>query len=352
MGSIDTPTPSGRRRNRISMRKALRLVAGFALSGLFVWLIFRTVSLGGIVDALRDVRLGWMAFAVIFFVAGYLCRIWRWRLMLMSENPAISLGRCSVALMTSIATNNLLPFRAGDALRGFAFPSWLGVRTASVLASLVAERLMDLLMLLLFLGAALFWFRTDIAAVEHVAESGGVLLLGAVVVGVLLVKPQAFESPLQSVIYMLRRRNKTLATKLSVETRRLFETLSALTRGRRLGHLLCWSLLGWAFEACVFYAVARAVPALAEPVAAWLAMPMGTLSTLLPSSPGYVGTFHYFVMSAAEALGNTEVAAAAFAVLIHFILWVTATLWGAVSALIWVMTRLPTSRQTQEAFPR
>lgn len=335
------------------MRKALRLVGGFALSGLFVWLILRTVSVGAIVDALHDVRPGWMMLAVVFFVAGYLCRIWRWRLMLVSENPAISLGRCSVAFMTSIATNNLLPFRAGDALRGFAFPIWLGVPTASVLASLVAERLMDLFVLLLFLGAALFLFRTHTAVVERVAESGGVLLLlGAVLVAVLLVKPQTFEAPLQLLISRLGRWRKELATKLSIETSRLFETLRELTRGRRGGHLLFWSLLGWALEACVFYAVARAVPALAEPVAAWLAMPIGTLSTLLPSTPGYVGTFHYFVMSAAEALGNTEVAAAAFAVLIHLTLWVTATLWGAVSALIWVMTRLSTSRQTQEAYLR
>ena len=335
------------------IRKALRLVAGFALSGVFLWLILRNVPMGVIVDSLRDIRPGWMTLAVVCFVAGYLCRIWRWRLMLVSENPTISLGRCSVAFMTSIAANNLLPFRAGDVLRGFVFPSWLGTRTASVLASLVAERLMDLFMLLLFLGAALFWFRTDTAAVECVMESGGVLLLlGAVVVGLLLVKPQAFEAPLQLVISMLGRWRNEFATKLSVETRRLFEILRELTRGRRGSHILFWSFLGWALEACVFYAVARAVPALVEPMAAWLAMPIGTLSTLLPSSPGYVGTFHYFVMSAAEALGNTEAAAAAFAVLIHLTLWVTAIFWGAVSALIWVMTRPFTSRHTQEAFPR
>lgn len=271
----------------------------------------------------------------------------------MTENPTISFGRLSMAFMTSIATNNMLPFRAGDAMRGFAFNSWLGVRTASVLASLVAERLMDFFMLLLFLGAALFWFRTDTAVVEHVVKFGGVLLLlVAIVIVVLLVKPQLLEALLQLFISVLGRWRNEFATKLSAETRRLFEILRELTRGRHGCHLMFWSLLSWAFEACVFYAVARAVPALVEPVAAWLAMPIGTLSTLLPSSPGYVGTFHYFVMNTAKALGNTEVAAAAFAVLIHLTLWVTATLWGAVSVLIWVMTRPSTSRHAKEAFQR
>jgi uncharacterized protein (TIRG00374 family) len=320
---------------------------------LFVWLILRTVSMGGIADALTDIKLGWMTLAVAFFLAGYLCRIWRWRLMLVFENPAISFRHCSVAFMTSVATNNLLPFRAGDALRGFVFPKWLNVRTASVLASLIAERLMDLFTLFVFLGAALFWFQNDSAWVERVAEYGGLmLLLGASMLGLLLLQPQAFEVPLQAVISWLRHQNRGLAAKLSAETHHLFETLSALTRGRRGGHLLCWSLMAWGFEACVFFAVARAMPTLVEPVAAWLAMPVGTLATLVPSSPGHVGTFHYFVMFAAEAMGNTEASAAAFAVLIHLTLWVTATFWGGISALIWVMARPSTSGYSQEASPR
>lgn len=323
------------------MHRAMQLAVGIAVSALFVWLIVRSVSVGAIVDALRDVRPAWMAVALGCFVADYLCRIWRWRLMLATENPALTLGRCAVPFMTSIAANNVLPFRAGDALRAFAFPAWLGVPTASVLASLVAERMMDLFVLLLFLGAALMMLHADTQVMGPVLDSGGVLLLGgAVLVAALLVTPHVFEAPLQMVFARLRRWRAGLADTLSAGTRRLFATLRGLTRGRRGARLLAWSVLAWALEACVFYAVARAVPTLAEPVAAWLAMPVGTLSTLLPSTPGYVGTFHYFVMTATQTLGNTEVAAAAFAVLVHLTLWVSATLWGVAVALYWVLTRV------------
>ncbi|MBF9022609.1 flippase-like domain-containing protein [Rhodobacterales bacterium FZCC0069] len=333
--------------------KALRLIVSFAFSGLLLWLILQNVSVESVVQVLQGIRPGWLMIATVFFVAGYLCRIWRWRLMLVLENPTISLSRCSVAFMASIATNNLLPFRAGDGLRAFVFPTWLGVRTASVLASLVAERLMDLFILLLFLGCALLGLGTDPAAFLRGVEFGGLLLLvAAVAVGLLLVKPHAVEVPLQLVISLLGFWRKELAVKLSNETCRLFGVLRKLTRGRRGAHLLFWSALGWALEACVFYAVARSVPALIEPWAAWLAMPIGTLSTLLPSSPGYVGTFHYFVIAAVQALGNTEAAAAAFAVLIHFTLWFLATVWGAVSALIFIVTRHCKSRNTDEAFLR
>lgn len=54
-------------------------------------------------------------------------------------------------------------------------------------------------------------------------------------------------------------------------------------------------------------------------------MPVGTLSTLLSSTPGYIGTFHYFVVPATELFGNTA-AAAAFALLAHLALWIPATI--------------------------
>ena len=103
--------------------------------------------------------------------------------------------------------------------------------------------------------------------------------------------------------------------------------------------LLGYTVLSWFFEACTFYMVACAIPDLANPAAGWLAMPVGTLSTALPSSPGYVGTFHYFVTVAARVLGNDPDASTAFAILIHLVLWLPVTICGAVCFVYWTVTR-------------
>ena len=103
--------------------------------------------------------------------------------------------------------------------------------------------------------------------------------------------------------------------------------------------LMLWSLLVWGFEACVFYAIAMALPDITVPVAAFLAMPVGTLSTMLPSTPGYIGTFHYFVTQATSAVGNPEIAAVAFAFLVHLALYIPVTLCGAASFVWWILNR-------------
>ncbi len=324
----------------MNVRKGLSLFVGFAVSGVFVWMIFRTLPFGEFLATLKSARISWAGLAVGFFVLGYVCRIWRWRLMLVQFNPGLSWGRCSVPFMASIAANNVLPFRAGDILRGVAFGNWLGIPTARVLATLLVERLLDLLSLIIALAVALALFgagETDVQAL--LGWSAGAFALIAATIAFALLFPGLFQPPLLILIRLLPGRDGGLSEKIEAQVTRVFQTLSSLAHRARMATLIFWSLLAWFFEACVFYAAARALPDIAAPIAAWIAMPVGTMSTMLPSTPGYIGTFHYFVMQATEALGNAEVAAAAFAFLVHLLLFIPATLWGGICFVYWVFTR-------------
>jgi hypothetical protein len=57
-------------------------------------------------------------------------------------------------------------------------------------------------------------------------------------------------------------------------------------------------------------------------------MSTGTLATLLPSSPGYVGTFDYFAMQGIIAYGAAKEPAAAFTLLAHILMWLPLTVVG------------------------
>ncbi len=79
---------------------------------------------------------------------------------------------------------------------------------------------------------------------------------------------------------------------------------------------------------------ATALSALPTPDASWLALPVGTLATLIPSTPGYVGTFDYFIVQAMTALNNPVTAATAYALLVHMVLWLPPTLIGGLYLLL------------------
>lgn len=322
----------------MTRRQSAQLGLGFAISILFLWLILRSIPARDIFAALATVDAGWMALAVAFFAAGYACRIERWRRMLLLHRPGIGWRRCAVPFMASIAANNVLPFRAGDALRAVAFSGWLDVPTARVLATLLAERLMDLLALLLALALALALLGGGAGFGSLLTWSTGLFGLATVLV-VLLLFPRALEPPMAWLLRAVSRFAPGVARAAGLQIERVFDTLQGLASPRHASTLLVWSLLAWGFEGSMFYAVARALPGIVQPIAAWLAMPVGTLSTMLPSTPGYVGTFHFFAMRAMEELGNPEAASAAFAFLVHFTLYVPVTLIGGICFGYWMLVR-------------
>ncbi|MFZ2587242.1 MAG: lysylphosphatidylglycerol synthase transmembrane domain-containing protein [Alphaproteobacteria bacterium] len=328
----------------MNAKAILRATLGLALSIVFVVLIVRTIPLAQLPALLPHLQPLWLALAVGVFVADYALRITRWHLMLKPLNPTLGWARCATPFMVSIAANNVLPFRAGDVLRATAFSSWLNVPTTPLVGTLVVERLMDLLALFTALGLALAFLSIPTTS-TLIGSSGPLLILLAMAILAVLVFPALLHRPITMALSILHHISPSLARKAKPEATRLTALLTTLSQGRLLVPLLATSAVLWMLEATTFYAVARSLPPLTNPMAAWLAMPVGTLSTLLPSSPGYVGTFHYFVIQALQTMGNPPAAAALFAILVHLVLWLCTTVTGGICALYWVWSRTPSNRQ-------
>jgi len=102
--------------------------------------------------------------------------------------------------------------------------------------------------------------------------------------------------------------------------------------GRTLAVLLALSLAAWLPELGVFYVLMLAFPMPASLPVAMLGGSVSNFATLIPSSPGYVGTFDgALVKVVSDVLGNTLMSSiAAYAVLVHLALLVPVTAAGAV----------------------
>lgn len=106
------------------------------------------------------------------------------------------------------------------------------------------------------------------------------------------------------------------------------DTLRQLSRPGRAVSLVILSALVWVLEGGVFISATHAAGVPLDLAGAFFALSTATLSTLLPSSPGYLGTFHFFAMQAAIAFGAAPASAAAFAILVHLMLWAPTTVAG------------------------
>jgi glycosyltransferase 2 family protein len=319
------------------MTRTVQFAVGVAMAGFFVWLILRDLDGKAMADAFRNPDWRWLGLALVFWVSGYSVRVLRWRAMLAVANPTLGFWRCAVPFLGSIAVNNILPFRLGDVLRCFAFSNWLAVESGTVTATVLTERLLDLLTVLLAVGLAILAFAPQDGAPGLLGVGASVLVaLAALALGLLLV-PRVLWPLARGGEGLVRMASPAAANRLAGFSRPLIDTLIILSHGRRMLGLVGASALVWICEGAVYWAVAMAIPAMEAPAAAWLAMPVGTLATLLPSTPGYIGTFDYFAIAAAEAGGNSTAAATAFAVLVHAYFYIPATIAGGISLLIWRM---------------
>lgn len=315
----------------------LRPVIGALIAAAFVYLVARQMDWQSVREVWRSAATEPLVLALVLLASGFAVRIARWWWMLRASNAALSYRACVRPFLVSIAVNNTVPFRAGDVVRATGFRGVLQASPARVVGTLVIERLLDMFVLLTFFFAGLVPLASG--SVPRAFLTAGVLLGAACAVAILalIIAPRPLRRLVHAALSgdrMSSGRWSRWAARLRDVADHFFDTLALVQAPARAIQLLALSYLAWTLEGGMYAAVAWSLHTVVAPAGPWFAMATGTLATLIPSSPGYVGTFDYFAMVGLMAYGATRTAATAFALMAHLLLWLPATLAGAVSAVL------------------
>ena len=328
-----------------------RLAPGLLLAAGFAWLFARGLDWEAVGRAFRGVSPGALGIGVLFLFGSWTLRIVRWWWLLRAAAPGLPFTACAGPFLVGMAVNNLLPFRTGDALRVAGFGRQLRSPVMRVAGTLVIERMLDVVVLtgvffFCLLGVPDGYFSGEVIA-------GAALLAGlsgasAVAValfpsqlellsGRLAARAAARSERAGSAPSVSASRPRKLAARLLAAASRhgahFGESLRALRSGSQTLGLFGLSGLAWFCEGSMFFVVAAAIDTGSAPAGPWLAAAIGTLSTVLPGTPGYLGTFHYFAAQGLAAYGAAPAEAAAFALTAHALLWTTSTAVGSVFLL-------------------
>jgi uncharacterized protein (TIRG00374 family) len=306
----------------------LKPVIGLGVTVIFVWLLARGIDVASLGHAFAKLSLPLVVLALMFLSAGYALRIVRWWWMLRVLEPSLPLKACVWPFLTSIAVNNVLPFRAGDALRVFGFRRQLRSPAVRVLGTLIIERMLDLLALLGFFFIGLLGLPDGFFP-EPFVRIATWLAAFSVAALLILVLITPWLSQIVNRIAghgFLARRN--LSDVVAKHGGHLIGSLGLVRSPGRLLGLLGLSIVTWSFEGAVFATIAAAVSAGVDPLGPWFSLGTGTLATLIPSSPGYVGTFDYFAAQGLVAYGADPEISVAFALTVHAVLWLPLTVTG------------------------
>ena len=239
----------------------------------------------------------------------YLVAVWfrtlRWQVLL-SHLKQVSVNRLFPVVVVGYMANNLLPMRIGELVRSYHLGEREGVSKTSALATILVERVLDALILLVFI-AVIAAFLPVAGLAEAFGDKYGIpwpLLVAAlslpfVAMFVVLVLLALYPSRTMAFILLIMR---PLPERLERSVRNLahlfLDGLVALRSPRRIVLLLVMSAPIWLFEAGLFYLAGLSFGldevydgAGEMAMAMILVTAIANIGSSIPAAPGGIGLF-------------------------------------------------------------
>ncbi len=143
------------------MKKRLfSLIIGILISGIALYFAFRNVPSTELIEYIVTINYSWVIPAVLVTITGFILRVLRWQIIL-SASTKLSFMRVFHPLMIGFMLNLILPGRAGEIARPLILKQKEGLPFATGLATIAAERLFDLVVLIILLTVVLSFVNID-----------------------------------------------------------------------------------------------------------------------------------------------------------------------------------------------
>lgn len=301
-----------------------RLALGLLISAGAIAIVLMRVNLDDVAEAFRTARYDWLLLAIAASFLTVAIRAQRWRLLC---RPApMTFTRAFGILSVGAALTSLLPLRLGDVVRAYLAGEMERRSKAWALTTVVVERVLDVVALLVIIVLLLPF----VSLPKWAAESTRITLVLAVA-GVSVICGIWFGRSL------LERRLGPIATRLArgpLERLRsmvqhVVDGLAILGQPARLATVVLWTAALWLTTGVVIWATLRAFGVSGSPSIAMLLVVVSAATVAVPISPGAVGVYHAAIIETLMVITTIDTpTATSVAITSHALLFVPPVVCG------------------------
>jgi len=295
----------------------LRLTVGCLIGVLFLYLALRNVDFAQMWEALKEANYWWLLLVVPVVFLSHFLRAWRWRYLL---DPITRLDMTSLfsSLIIGYMANIFMPAHLGEILRAYVLGRKRAISASSVFATIVLERIIDVFVLL----GLMVWAILIYPFPGWIKNAGYIMLGGSVGLLILLILLKISYYRIRPFLEMgLRPLPEHMRAKARTAVERFIDGILPLRTPFDYVTVILLSLLMWACYGLTFFLTLQAfdfVDAYNLPWSASLILlVITTIGVVVPSSPGYVGTYHYLCQVSLAMFGVPASPALSFAAAIH-----------------------------------
>ncbi len=300
-----------------NFRGKVKLLIGIIVSILFMYLAFRKVNFYEMGNAFQDANYWYIILALGLLFFSHWLRAIRWH-YLMVPIEKVKITPLFSALMIGYMANVFLPAHLGEFLRAYVLGKRSNVPASAVFGTVVIERIIDIFVLILFMGLTFVVFPFP----DWVKNSGYITFVFAVFLLLALVLMKRYrEASLRLLSMLLKPFPEKISSKIDELMHSFLDGVVGLKNWRHYAimvvlSLLMWICYGMILQLC-FYAFSFVSVYNFPWTAALVVLVITTISILVPSSPGYIGTYHYLCQLSLGMFAVPESEALSFAFVAH-----------------------------------
>jgi uncharacterized protein (TIRG00374 family) len=304
------------------MRSHLRTLIVLALAAALLGLVLYNVDLRGVVREIVHARFDWLMLALLTMFANLAIRAWRWQYLL-EPIGRVSFANAFRATAVGFAATSILPARAGEVIRPYFLARHERMSATAAFATVILERVLDMLTVLVLLAAYVFFFRPELAttnavAFEAVKWAGGTAAAGAVTALIVFFVLAGDPARLGKTLFRLEQVLPSTFAGLLARVAEKFATgLAAVRRPGRLLVALILSVPLWLSIALGVWTVSVAFHLAIPFTGSFLVVALLVVGVAVPT-PGAVGGFHAaYKFAATTFFGAPDAAAVGAAIVLH-----------------------------------
>jgi len=291
----------------------------------FLYLIINELNWDLFKESILSINILYILAALSLVGLSFIVRMYRWNLMLNAQGRLISLRESSWPFIVGAGLNAVMPLRIGDVVRVVAFKDQLKSSSSEIMAVILIERVFDMFALLVIFHIGLSNISHTKLSSAYFLSANLLLFVTVILFLALILFQHRFRSFILRVVdtkiaVLLTKKIKKENIFLGIDS--FFNTIDKLRATGLLMKVISLSFLTWFIEGGMFYVIGLGLALTMGDfgVGAWFSFALGSLSTVLPSAPGFIGTLDYFVIIGITAYGASWDGAASFAVIAHIIM--------------------------------
>jgi uncharacterized protein (TIRG00374 family) len=294
-----------------------KLWAGVLVGTLFLYLAFRKVDFDQMWISLKNAHYGYLLPAVLMVIFSHFLRAFRWRYLLDPLERADTHSLFS-ALMIGYGANMIMPAHLGEFLRAYVLARKRQIAMGSVFATIVTERVVDVFSLVLLMFLAVLCHPVP----TWVVKSGFIMLASVFALVIILIFLKKWPTKTDALLrFTLKPFSERVGSRLIGGIERFFSGILLLKRRRDYIEVVVLSAGIWVCYGLVFYFCFQAFDFIETFHLPWYAglilLVITTMSVVVPSSPGYVGPYHYLCQVSLAMFAVPESPALSYALVVH-----------------------------------